>query len=246
MTNIWLTALLCSMCFLAFPASAQEQQAPKTGDIQLLNENFSRFRKKGKIHSSIAFSFNTKHAQNQDQLIQQVLDQNKYDFSVEPLVGYFLKDNFSLGFALKYERGINERTIIGDPDDRFLQTASQSYRLTGFMRNYLPLDGKGRFALYNQTNLYYEHGQRLNVTTTDMNISKSVNNYYEVGLGIQPGMVAFITKGFALEVSVGLLGFNLSKEEERINYEEITEVTTSSFDYRLSLLELNIGVALYF
>ncbi|WP_053406016.1 outer membrane beta-barrel protein [Persicobacter sp. CCB-QB2] len=227
-------------------ALAQGKAEKLSPGEKLATEDFNQYRAKGQFHTGLTFSFSTRNAKNEDQIIQTVLDQRKYDFSMGALGGYFIKDNFSVGLGFGYNRGENERTIQGDPNNTLAQSLNQSYVTTAFIRNYLPLDGQGRFALFNQTNFYYENGKRLNVSTVGPEINKSLTDFHEIGLGIQPGMVAFISDGFSFEVSVGLLGLNVSKETGRENYEEVTEITRSNFDFRISLLQLNMGVSYYF
>ncbi|GJM59875.1 hypothetical protein [Persicobacter diffluens] len=240
-----LTLVLC-LGIGANIALAQEQAAKLSPSEKLATEDFNQYRAKGRFHTGLTFSFSTRNAMNEDQLVQVLLDQRKFDFSMGTNLGYFVKENFSVGIGFGYNRGVNERTIQGDPLNTLAQSVNQSYVATAFIRNYLPLDKQGRFALFNQTNFHFEHGARLNVNTVGAEINKSHTDFYEIGLGIQPGMVAFISSGFSFEVSVGLLGLNVSKETGRENYEEVTEVTKSNFDFQISLLQLNMGVSYYF
>jgi hypothetical protein len=66
-----------------------------------------------------------------------------------------------------------------------------------------------------------------------------------VSLGLQPGIVAFITNNAAVELSIGVLGVGFDRVMQTKN--QIEEGETRSFDtnFKLNLLSVGFGMSFY-
>lgn len=64
-------------------------------------------------------------------------------------------------------------------------------------------------------------------------------------IGFAPGMTAFITDWSAVEVSVGVMGFDFKWIDQRTNQVEVGSSRTSSGNFKINLFSINIGMTFY-
>ena len=76
-------------------------------------------------------------------------------------------------------------------------------------------------------------------------MSGTYQNIYEFQLGLAPGLAAFVTNEMAIEVSVGVLGFDYKKIEQITDQTYKGSYTKSSANFKIDIFSINIGVAFY-
>ena len=64
-------------------------------------------------------------------------------------------------------------------------------------------------------------------------------------IGLVPGFIVFGTENVAVEVSVGVLGFNWQKVCQLTNQVEYSEMSKCGANYKINLLSLALGVSFY-
>lgn len=67
----------------------------------------------------------------------------------------------------------------------------------------------------------------------------------DLGFGVSPGMVAFINNYTAVEVSIGVLGVNLSKTRQVTNQVETGEQSSTSANFKINIFSIGLGIAFY-
>jgi ABC-type tungstate transport system substrate-binding protein len=99
-----------------------------------------------------------------------------------------------------------------------------------------------------QTDLRLSLGESLERNFMAMEVEKIEENFTEIKLGVQPGVVLFFTRQWAFEASVGIAGVTSRWTTQTVNDDQAneTKIQQSSIDLRLNLLALNLGVAYYF
>jgi hypothetical protein len=202
---------------------------------------------KGRLYYSLTFALNQRKAQNEDQLLRQVIDQNKYDYRIIGNVGYALKDNFTLGVAAGYGRLKEEITYLDDNDQEVTaKRIEQGFSIVPNMRNYIPI-GKGRFQVLVQTELGITFGESLERVFYATEMDRIDGNFVEINLGVNPGLVMFFTRNWSFEVTVGAAGLRTRIDESVLNNDEGTKqrVESTDIDLQLNILQLNLGVAYY-
>jgi hypothetical protein len=203
---------------------------------------------KGRYLNALTFSLDQRRAENENQLLRQVIDQNKYDFEVRASGGYAIKDNLVLGLALAYGE-TKEDVVFLDENNLELNTKSlqRGFSFVPNMRNYIPI-GNGQLQIIVQTELRGTFGESLRRTYSADNVDKIEGNFLEFDLGVSPGVVLFFTRNWALETRVNVAGISTRFEEKVINndFNNKTKIQETSIDLRLNLLQLNLGVAYYF
>jgi hypothetical protein len=204
--------------------------------------------RKGRYYGALTFSLNQRKAENEDQLLRQVVDQDRYNYRIIGNGGYAIKDNFTLGLSAAYGRKKEEITFL-DENDQEIRSKSleQGFSFTPNMRNYIPI-GKGKLQIIVQTQLGFTFGESLQRVYSANNVDKVEGDFLEIDLGVSPGVVLFFTRNWAFETRVNVAGLNTRIEEQVTNDDEENRqrIEQTNVDLRLNLLELNLGVAFYF
>jgi hypothetical protein len=228
---VFMSAFLCSI------ASAQEAEKETDYGIQ-----------KGRFYTSLTFSLNQRSAENEDQLLRQVVDQERLNYRITSNSGYAIKDNMTLGLSLGYGRQKEEITFLDDNDDEITsKRLQQGFSFSPNMRNYIPI-GKGQLQILVQTELGFTVGESLERVFYENEVDKIEGDFFEIALGVSPGLVLFFDKNWAFETTVGIAGLSTRIEEEVVNNDEQnrTRIVQNNIDLKINLLALNLGVAFYF
>lgn len=203
---------------------------------------------KGRAYSSLTFSLNQRRAENEDQLLRQVIDQDRFNYRVVSNGGYAVQDNLTLGLLAGYGRSREEITYLDENGEEITSNRlQQGLSLSPNMRNYVPI-GNGQLQILVQTALGVTIGESLQRVFLTDEIDKIEGDFVEIELGVSPGMILFFDRHWAFETTVGVAGFSTRIEEEitNDNGDNRQRVVESAIDLRINLLQLNLGVAYYF
>lgn len=212
------------------------------------NEDIDYGIAKGRYYTSFTFSLNTRNAENEDQLLRQVLDQERYTYRIVGNAGYAIKDNFTLGLSLGYGESKEDIRYTDDNDAELNSKRLQrGLSISPNMRNYIPI-GKGKLQILVQTELGFTFGESLQRIYAVDNVDKIESDFFEFELGVSPGVALFFNKNWAFETRVNVAGFSTRVEELVTNNDEANRqrISETKIDLKLNLLELNLGVAYYF
>jgi hypothetical protein len=203
---------------------------------------------KGRYFSTLTFSLNQRQAENEDQLLRFVNDQDRLNYRIVASGGYAIKDNLTVGLGLGYGRQREEITFEDENGEAVTsKRLQQGLSVVPTFRNYVPL-GKGNLQILIQTELGVTFGESLERITRIDDVDKIEGNFFEGRLGVSPGAILFFDRHWAFETTVGLAGLSVRVEEEVTNdmEEDRQRVVQSGVDLQLNLLQLNLGVAYYF
>jgi hypothetical protein len=226
------------LVFLLLSATISAQELFEDGNTSI---------KKGNVFISTTFSINHKQSENEVLLLQTLDESYSIDWNITLRSGYFIKDQFAVGAFFKYGNQLNKLSYTGDNgkvnDDRL----ENSYSFAPFIRNYLPL-GNGRFCLFNETNLEFTYSSSVRQIADLDDVNRTVGESYQLKLGIQPGVAAFITKGISVEVGTSLLGLSTKYTTSVVNGDEENKGYTFSNDvsFKIDLFSLFLGITFYF
>lgn len=122
-------------------------------------------------------------------------DINSNAFTFAPSAGYFITEHLALQLGISYN-SININNGIGQVTDMntFGITTGVNYFFTP----------ANRFSFTVGGNIFYNNSSRKDNATPD------TNTY---GIIVSPGVNYFISNSFALNASIGALGYNRSKED---------------------------------
>ena len=202
------------------------------------------------VGSNVSYSEHTES--NYDFLVVEGVNSDGYQFKVSPMFAYALKDNMALGARFNYSRTLvrmDETQINLDDENQFdvnnIYQLKHSYSAMAIFRNYIPLGESKRFALFSETQLEVGGSQSKVSNGRGEELTGTYSTSVDMGLGVSPGLVAFINNYTAVEVSVGVLGVNLSKKRQITNQVETGEQSSTSANFKINIFSIGLGIAFY-
>jgi hypothetical protein len=202
---------------------------------------------KGLWFTGGTISLGSKDAENETQVLGNVVNQNKRDFEVRVDAGYVTKPNLAFGMGLLYGGAmddIEQQNALGGSTLSNLNRKYYAFR--PFVRNFIPLGSVNRFYVIIPTELQIGFGNTQKKTTSGLLVTneKTTTQYY--GLAMRPGLLVFIVKNFGFEVNVGAFGLGRRIEKTTASNRPDARVITNDLDLKINLLNLSLGFAGYF
>ena len=88
-------------------------------------------------------------------------------------------------------------------------------------------------------------GQSKLMTGTGESLSGSYSTNFNMNVGLAPGLVCFLNNYSALEVNIGVLGFNYSKTLTKRDQIYESNYDMKSANFKINLFSITFGVAWY-
>lgn len=237
--------LLCIICLACTALGGYAQDTQKKLPSKV-------FVPKGQwiVGSSVSYSEHTEN--NYDFLVVEKINSDGYSFKLSPMFAYALKDNMALGGRFKYGRTLvrmDETQLNLDDETSFdinnIYQLKNSYSAMAIFRNYIPLGDSKRFAVFSETQLEVGGSQSKVSNGKGEALTGTYSKSTDLGFGVSPGMVAFINNYTAVEVSIGVLGVNLSKTRQVTNQVETGEQSSTSANFKINIFSIGLGIAFY-
>lgn len=238
---VFLLILALGVC----TAYAQEQEFKRKIEL-------TTFVPKGQWIVGSSVSYSEHNQKNYQFLIIDGLNADGYRFNVTPMAYYAIRDNLAIGSKFNYKRSLiklSDVTFNIDEENKFeldnLYQLSHSYGGMAVLRNYINIGNMRRFGLYCDMQIEIAGGQSKIVSGTGESLTGTFATTRDFNIGVAPGMVAFINNYTAVEVSVGVLGFNFSKVRQVTDQVYVGERTVNSANFRINLFSIGLGIAFY-
>lgn len=222
---------------------------PQRIDRGIMN---SVFIPKGSWMVGGTVSYSEHEEENLNFLVLKNVEGLGYTFNVSPYIGYFFKDNVSAGFRFGYNRSYldmaNFELNLGEDFNislKDLYYLEHQYEVSGFLRTYMPIGKSKIFGLFNEVRLTYGYGVGKNSTGSGTEYDGTFETSHNLQIGIAPGLTAFVTDWSAIEVSVGVMGYNFKWQNQSTNQIETGMRRTSSGNFKINLFSINIGMTFY-
>ena len=183
---------------------------------------------------------------------------------VSPHASYFILDNLAVGGRFNFKRtkfnlggasisamGMDLINIGGSTAVKSAHYLKDAYSGAVFARYFIPFGTSRRFAMFAELAASGGFAEAQSFQYKEDEIDKQVRKYgthqniYDFEIGVIPGLCAFVTNNVALEVSVGLVGLNYQKVIQRTNQLETSVMESSGANYKINLLNINLGIAIY-
>ena len=149
---------------------------------------------KGRYFSTLTFSLNQRQAENEDQLLRFVIDQDRLNYRIVGSGGYAVKDNMTVGLGIGYGRQREEITFEDENGEEVTtKRLQQGLSVVPTFRNYVPL-GEGKLQILVQTELGLTFGESLQRNFTTNEVDKKEGNFFEGALGVSPGAILFFDR----------------------------------------------------
>lgn len=213
----------------------------------------STFIPKGQWMLGGTFSYSEHEDDDFKNILLKDVSTDGYTFKVSPFFGYFFRDNIAVGGRFAYTRSntnIGEFTLdLGEDLNLTIKDASSLDHMisgTGFIRTYIGIGNSKIFGLFNEARVTYGYGQGKLITGSGKNMEGTYQTINNLQIGVSPGLTAFVSDFAAVEVSVGLMGFNFKWIDQETDQVAPSSRTTSSGNFKIDLLSINLGMSFYF
>lgn len=210
------------------------------------------FVPKGQWITGITANYSQSNQDSYQFLIVEGISGDTYSFKVSPMACYIFKDNLGVGGRLAYSRSLtnlsNVKVVIDSETDfnvENLYSLSDNYAVMGIFRNYISLGKSKRFGLFNEVQLEFGTGTSKLTNGKGTDSSGSYERSYSVNVGLAPGIVMFLNNYSAIEVNVGVLGFNYTSTTQTTDRIHVSNRDSKSANFKINLFSISIGVAFY-
>ena len=244
--------------FLAGAISAIAQSTEAISDTMTVASAPSRglkqhtFVPKGQWIVGGSISYSQQSEKNYQFLVVEGINGQGYSLNASPMFSYMIADNMGLGGRFSYGRSlvkINSANINLSDEMNFsigdLYSLSHSYTGMVVLRNYISIGNNMRFGLFNETQLLVGGSQSKLASGSGDAITGTYETGFTVGVNLAPGITAFINDFIAVEVNVGLLGFQYTSTHQLTDqvYEGNTHTTSANF--QINIFSLGLGLTFY-
>jgi len=212
----------------------------------------STFVPKGQWITGISVSYSEYSNDNYKFLVLEKIDGSGYNFKVSPLICFTFRDNVAAGGRFGYSRSLTKLNSLSlnldddlDFDINDMYNLNHSYSGTGVLRTYISLGDSKRFGLYNEVQFTLEGGQAKMIDGKGDDLTGTYQKSFGMQVGMAPGLVAFVNNYTAIEVSIGVLGFDYKKTKQVTDQVYYGERRSSSANFRINLFSIGLGLAFY-
>ena len=240
--------LLLSVAFILLGLSARvsAQEAFKRNLEQV------SFVPKGAWVAGVSVSYSQSDQDNYQFLIFEKINGDSYTFKVSPTVMFCFKDNLTAGGRFSYSRQrtrLNTADIVLDNETDYdmsnLYSISHSYLGTALFRNYISLGRSTRFGLFTEVQLQMGGGQSKLCNGAGNDLTGTYERNFQFNVGVAPGLSVFLNNYSAIEVNVGVLGFNYNHTRSVTDQIYIANRHTQQANFKINLFSITFGVMFY-
>ena len=218
--------------------------------------NKNRFVFKGETMFGLTVSYGTLSTDDADIFpIFENIDLSGNITTVNPFVGYFYRDNRCFGVRFGYTHisgrlnalGIN----LGEQNDieleiPWLDLTNDRYSFGVFHRTYVPIDEKGRFAVFGEIELSMSMGQNTFAYKSGDDSKRTSSKNTTVKAWVNPGVAVYAFPNVCASISFGLGGFKYTHIRQYDDQGTKTgERHYSKMNLRLNIADIRIGVTVH-
>lgn len=235
-----LFALICS----SLGAEAQEVFTRKLEQVS--------FVPKGAWVAGVSVSYSQSDQDNYQFLVFEKINGDSYTFKVSPTVMFCFKDNLTAGGRFSYSRQrtqLNSADVVLDSETDYnidnLYSISHSYFGTALFRNYISLGRSTRFGLFTELQLQLGGGQSKICNGSGLDLTGTYERNFQFNVGVAPGLAVFLNNYSALEVNVGVLGFNYNSTRSVTDQIYVAHRHYQMANFKVNLFSITFGVMFY-
>ena len=162
---------------------------------------------------------------------------------------WFFQKNMALGVRLGYNNvsaDVNNLKVLSTLEFSNKHVVNSLFTGAIAYRAYIPLFNSKVVALFGETRLTGGFGYGKDYANTERGKVGTYSDLYSVSLGLYPGISVFVTDFMSVEVSLPLLegGYEWDLQIEGQAHE--SNLSHAFFNYKPSLLGLNLGIIFHF
>lgn len=247
--------MLLPLCVSAMPADsmAVDSAAPEVELKQFQREISHRsFIPKGQWIAGVSVSYSQSNQDNYQFLIIENLNGDTYSFKVSPMLLFAFRDDMAAGGRMAYSRSrtrLKSADVVLDPETGYdvdhLFSINHSYSMTGAFRMYLSLGDNTRFGLFNELQVEIGGGQSKIANGVGRDLTGTYERNFNFSAGLSPGIAVFLNNYSAIEVNVGVLGYNYTYTKSTTDQIYVARRHTRSANFKINLFSIMFGVSFY-
>lgn len=210
------------------------------------------FIPKGQWITGVSVSFSQSNQDNYQFFIVEDMSGDAYTFKVSPMLMYCFKDNLCAGGKMSYTRTrtrLDQARMVIDPETDYsvdnLYQISHNYSAMACFRNYISLGRSHRFGFFNEVQLQFGGGESKIINGRGNDLTGTFDKSWNMNIGLAPGMVMFLNNYSAIEVNVGVLGFNYSHTTSKTDQVYLASRESKQANFKINLFSITFGVAFY-
>lgn len=210
------------------------------------------FIPKGQWITGVNVSFSQGEYKDFQFFIVENINGNNYSFKVSPMLMYCFKDNMAAGGRLSYQRSlikVDAANVILDSETSYdidnLYSLSHNFYGMACFRNYFSFGRNKRFGMFAEAQLEFGGGESKLCNGSGDDLTGTFQRNYSVNVGLAPGMIMFLNNYSAVEVNVGVLGFNYTHTKATTDRIYVANSNSKSANFKINLLSISFGVVFY-
>ena len=210
------------------------------------------FIPKGQWIFGLSVSYTQSSQDKYQFLILEGITADTYSFKISPMVMFSVKADLALGGRFSYARSltkVSNADIILDSETSYtfdhLYRLSHNYYGAALMRNYFSIGKSKRFGFFNEVSLQLGGGQTKLTTGIGDDLTGTYERNFSLNVGLTPGLCIFLSNYSALEVNVGLLGFNYGETKAVKDQIYVSTRNHKSANFRINLFSITFGATFY-
>ena len=185
-------------------------------------------------------------------LVISDINSKGYNISVNPKLLYMVKDNMGVGLRFSYDRSMLDLASADLSVSDISMGAKDCYQIQhkysahAVYRAYIPLAGSKRIAMFADVLFGGSFKQGKAFNAGGEHVLGTYNQAYTIQLGVDPGLIAFLTDRLAVEMNIGVFGVNYTWENQIHNQVENGSSDSASAGFMINLLSVGVGISYYF
>lgn len=210
------------------------------------------FVPKGAWIAGVSVSYSQSDQNHYQFLVFENIDGDTYSFKVSPTLMFCFKDNLTAGGRFSYSRQrtrLNSADVILDSETSYnidnLYSISHNYFGTALFRMYMSLGRSTRFGLFNEVQMQLGGGQSKLCNGSGNDLTGTYERNFQFNVGLAPGLAVFLNNYSALEVNVGVLGFNYNHTTSLTDQIYVANRHTKQANFKVNLFSITFGVMFY-
>ena len=212
----------------------------------------STFIPKGQWITGVSVSYSQSSQDNYQFLIVENLNGDTYSFKVSPMVMYTFQDNMAAGGRLAYNRSrikLDKAHFVLDSETDYdvdhLFTINHNFSAMAAFRYYLSLGAGTRFGMFAEMQAEFGGGESKIEKGSGVDFTGTFEKSWNINVGMAPGLVMFLNNYSAIEVNVGVLGFNYSHARSTTDRIYVADRKFKMANFRINLFSITFGCTFY-
>ena len=210
------------------------------------------FVPKGEWITGVSVSYTAEKLDNYSFFILEGLNGRGYTFKVAPTLLFAFQDNLAAGGRFSYSRSlvkVDKASLVLSSDMGYdidhLFSLSHSYGGTALFRNYISLGQSRRFAIFNEVQFQMAGGQSKLATGSGQTLSGTYQTNFNLHVGVTPGVMMMLNNYSAMEVNIGVLGFNYYNTKAVTDQIYMANIHRHSANFKINLFSITFGCMFY-